>query len=58
MKLDWKAESKVGSLDNAKYKPGGGEKRVSMVFDAIIVIVSSLFVTELLSVATTVCYSL
>jgi len=28
-KLEWKAESKVGSMDNARHKPGGGEKRVS-----------------------------
>jgi len=28
-KLEWKAESKVGSLDNARHKPGGGEKKVN-----------------------------
>ena len=27
-KLEWKAESKIGSLDNAAHKPGGGEKKV------------------------------
>ena len=27
-KLDWKVESKCGSLDNAKHKAGGGEKKV------------------------------
>jgi len=28
-KLDWNVASKVGSLDNAQHKPGGGEKKVS-----------------------------
>ena len=28
-KLDWNVTSKVGSLDNAQHKPGGGEKKVS-----------------------------
>ena len=28
-KLDWNVESRVGSLDNASHKPGGGEKKVS-----------------------------
>jgi len=27
-KLEWKVESKIGSLDNAAHKPGGGEKKV------------------------------
>lgn len=27
-KLDIKAESKVGSLDNMKHKPGGGDKKI------------------------------
>lgn len=27
-KLDIKAQSKVGSLDNVKYKPGGGDKKI------------------------------
>ena len=30
-KLDWAAESKVGSLDNVKHKPGGGDKKVTTV---------------------------
>ncbi len=28
-KLDWKVDSKVGSLDNAKHQAGGGEKKVT-----------------------------
>lgn len=28
-KLDWKAESKVGSTDYMKHKPGGGNVKVS-----------------------------
>jgi len=28
-KLDWNVASKVGSLDNAQHRPGGGEKKVS-----------------------------
>ena len=28
-KLDWSVSSKVGSMDNAQHKPGGGEKKVS-----------------------------
>lgn len=27
-KLDFKAQSKVGSLDNVKHKPGGGEIKI------------------------------
>lgn len=27
-KIDIKAESKVGSLDNVKHKPGGGDKKI------------------------------
>lgn len=27
-KIDIKAESKVGSLDNVGHKPGGGEKKI------------------------------
>lgn len=27
-KLEIKAQSKVGSLDNVKYKPGGGDKKI------------------------------
>ena len=27
-KLEWKVESKVGSLDNSRHIPGGGEKKV------------------------------
>lgn len=27
-KLDIKAESKIGSLDNVKHKPGGGDKKI------------------------------
>lgn len=27
-KLEIKAQSKVGSLDNVKHKPGGGEKKI------------------------------
>ena len=29
-KLDWHVGSKVGSLDNAQHKPGGGEKKVKL----------------------------
>jgi Tau and MAP protein, tubulin-binding repeat len=28
LKIDIKAESKVGSLDNVGHKPGGGEKKI------------------------------
>ncbi|CAD1469754.1 unnamed protein product, partial [Heterotrigona itama] len=27
-KVDIKAESKIGSLDNMKHKPGGGDKKI------------------------------
>lgn len=27
-KLQWNAKSKIGSLDNANHKPGGGDKRI------------------------------
>jgi len=30
-KLDWNVTSKVGSLDNAQHRPGGGEKKVSQL---------------------------
>ena len=30
-KLDWKVESRVGSLDNASHKAGGGDKKVLLV---------------------------
>jgi microtubule-associated protein tau len=33
-KLDWKANSKVGSTDNIKHKPGGGRvKVIQQLFD-------------------------
>ena len=28
-KLEWNTGSKIGSLDNAKHKPGGGQVKVS-----------------------------
>lgn len=31
MKLQWTAKSKVGSLENATYKPGGGDKKIETV---------------------------
>lgn len=31
MKLQWNAKSKVGSLDNTTYKPGGGDKKIETV---------------------------
>lgn len=31
MKLQWNAKSKVGSLENATYKPGGGDKKIETV---------------------------
>ena len=31
MKLQWSAKPKVGSLDNAAHKPGGGEKKIESV---------------------------
>ena len=27
-KLTWNAKSKIGSLDNATHKPGGGDKKI------------------------------
>ncbi len=27
-KLNWQAKSKIGSLENTKYKPGGGDKKI------------------------------
>lgn len=27
-KIEIKAQSKIGSLDNVKHKPGGGEKKI------------------------------
>lgn len=30
-KLEWNAEAKIGSLDNAQHKPAGGDKKVSAV---------------------------
>jgi len=31
VKLQWTAKSKVGSLENATYKPGGGDKKIETV---------------------------
>ena len=31
-KLEWKVTSKVGSMDNAKHKAGGGERKVCKPF--------------------------
>lgn len=31
MKLQWNAKSKIGSLDNASHKPGGGAKKIETV---------------------------
>lgn len=31
MKLNWNAKPKVGSLDNATHKPGGGDKKIESV---------------------------
>ena len=31
VKLQWNAKPKVGSLDNATYKPGGGDKKIETV---------------------------
>jgi hypothetical protein len=31
VKLAWNAKSKVGSLDNATHKPGGGDKKIESV---------------------------
>lgn len=30
-KLEWNAKSKIGSLQNAAYKPGGGDKKIETV---------------------------
>lgn len=30
-KLQWNAKSKIGSLDNASHKPGGGDKKILTV---------------------------
>ena len=31
-KLEWKAESRIGSLENARHKAGGGDKKVFTSF--------------------------
>jgi len=31
VKLAWNAKSKVGSLENATHKPGGGDKKIETV---------------------------
>lgn len=31
VKLQWNAKPKVGSLENATHKPGGGEKKIESV---------------------------
>lgn len=31
VKLTWNAKPKVGSLDNATHKPGGGDKKIETV---------------------------
>lgn len=31
IKLQWNAKPKVGSLENATYKPGGGDKKIETV---------------------------
>jgi hypothetical protein len=31
VKLAWNAKSKVGSLENATHKPGGGDKKIESV---------------------------
>ncbi len=36
-KLDWKRESKVGSLDNADHRAGGGDKKVSFLRHRIVI---------------------
>ena len=30
-KLQWNAKPKIGSLDNAHHKPGGGDKRIEVI---------------------------
>lgn len=30
-KLEWNAKSKIGSLQNTSYKPGGGDKKIETV---------------------------
>lgn len=30
-KLQWNAKSKIGSLENASHKPGGGDKKILTV---------------------------
>lgn len=29
--MEWNAKSKIGSLDNTTYKPGGGDKKIETV---------------------------
>ncbi len=31
MKLQWNAKSKIGSLENATHKPGGGDKKIETI---------------------------
>lgn len=30
-KLQWEAKSKIGSLENANHKPGGGDKKIESI---------------------------
>lgn len=30
-KLQWEAKSKIGSLENAHHKPGGGDKKIESI---------------------------
>lgn len=30
-KLQWNAKSKIGSLENAHHKPGGGDKKIETI---------------------------
>ena len=46
-KLEWNVESKVGSLDKADYKPGGGDKKVLLLFRNASYIVDPLFYLSL-----------